>query len=906
MDVLEQFLGGGTATSPSKPTPNNPGNLRPVGGATGFQQFATPEEGIAAADKNLQAYGKKGINTLRGVISRWAPPSENDTEAYINTVSKKIGLDPNQPIDLSDPVQRHVISGAMFTVEKGSKNLFKGQQSAQQPTQQVTSSDPLEAFLSGGKAPAPVQTSTAGAGRGSYAGFDTQAAAEAAGKSTRGEPAPGGTAVGRTAAKLLGGALEARRNLGERVVGAIDTAYGVVPMAYGAATQAVVRPFTTPERAEQIGQAATQAIAQPVGKALGITGSEAYQKPLGGITEPVIEQVRNMAEKLGLTAQQISEKTGIPEQDIKNMAVIASFALPQAFKEVAPVAKQGVQAVAAPIERNVIQPLREAAAELEVVKPGQLTKAQAEAQFAAMQGKPALGSAGAAKVEFNPYAGQITGEEGARGQFPQIKLSKTRENVPVTEQATRSQIANEILGDSGQVRPGVVTGNEDILRNEYTKAKMANPTPEGELLKKQIADEQVALSNYAQKRVENSGASPTLVTPYERGERINSAFAGDDGLAGFFKSEKNNLYKEATNRTGNNPIATSNVENLFADKQFRAGLGLKGNEGVAKAAEQLIELAKTVGFKDEMGNVYAPNTVGAWTAVQKSLNSNWTRENAAVIRQINQAIERDIAGAGGLDLLKKADQLHQAEKVLFGSKGIKQVFGDIDPNGVQTATAFDAIPQKLNSMPTDQWRHIYETAEKVAKGTIDGPIDKATGLPKWSIQVPEELRISAQSAANEMRGNLAREIYQAGAAKAGEWNQNAVNKILNARADKIKMAFSPEEQAAFHKLNIGGYLMPGTHAYEGAGQQVRRIGIIESNLEKAGATTGAAIGTAIAPGVGTAVGTYLGQKAGARAAAGIGERALVKAAQKSQKEMQKAAQLGKQTGSNKLSDLGGK
>ena len=109
----------------SAPMPNNPGNLRPVGSSSGFQQFATPEEGISAADKNLQAYGKKGVNTLRGVISRWAPPSENDTETYINTVAKKIGLDPDAKIDLNNPVQRHIISGAMFTVEKGSKNLFK-------------------------------------------------------------------------------------------------------------------------------------------------------------------------------------------------------------------------------------------------------------------------------------------------------------------------------------------------------------------------------------------------------------------------------------------------------------------------------------------------------------------------------------------------------------------------------------------------------------------------------------------------------------------------------------------------------------------------------------------------------------------------------------------------------------
>ena len=163
MDVLEQYLSGGKAAAAPPPNPivNNPGNLRPMGASTGFQKFATPEEGIFAADKNLKAYGDKGINTLRGVIGRWAPPSENDTNTYIDTVAKRIGLDPDQKIDLSDPVQRHVISGAMFTVEKGSKNLFKpGQQvqvAAAPAATQPISSDPLENYFSG-KAPVAAQT----------------------------------------------------------------------------------------------------------------------------------------------------------------------------------------------------------------------------------------------------------------------------------------------------------------------------------------------------------------------------------------------------------------------------------------------------------------------------------------------------------------------------------------------------------------------------------------------------------------------------------------------------------------------------------------------------------------------------------------------------------------------------
>jgi hypothetical protein len=748
-------------------------------------------------------------------------------------------------------------------ISRKSKTPLPPQQTQQ--TQQQAPQDELGAMILG-KQTQPMQESTAGGGRGSYAGFDPQAKGIAEGQSTRGPRQPEGTALGRMAGNFLGQVQEGKRALGEIITAPIA---GAVTSVLGPATGIVATL-----RSGQYGT--------PEGIRVGQQQSENLQRQMS----PEIRTPQAKAVLGGL--QQAFEASKVPPVVMPELAGFAPLAAP-ASQQAQQIAGQAVQAgkqIPSAIGKQL------GVGELELQR-------QFEARGGQPQAQAPLGSVGAAKVEANPYAGVITGEETARGQFPQVKLSKTAQDVPITEQTTRSQIANEILGDSGQVRQGVITGNENLLRNEYTKAKMANPTPEGELYKQQIANEQVALSNYAQKRIENTGASPTLVTPYERGQRINDTFSGDDGLAGFFKAEKRKLYDDVSSKVGDNPIQTSNVENLFADKQFKAGLGLKGNEGVARSAEELINLAKTVGFKDEMGNVYAPNSVNGWVAVQKSLNSNWTKDNAGIIKQINQAIERDIGSAGGLDLLKKADSLHQAEKTLFGSKGIKEIFGDIDPNGVQTATAFDVIPQKLNSMPLDQWKHIYDTAEKVSKGTIAGPIDKTTGLPKWTIEVPDELRISAQSAMNEMRGNLAREIYQAGASKAGEWNQNSVNKILNARADKIKMAFSPEEQKAFHTLNMGGYLMPGVHGYEGAGQQMRRVGIVEGNLGKIGTTAGAGLGGAIAGPGGAAVGGYLGGKAGVAGSEALAARALQKQALKSQEEMRKASQLG-----TKLSDVG--
>lgn len=123
---------------------NNPGNIRPVGESQGFQQFGSAEDGIAAIDKNLQAYGAKhGINTLAGVISRWSPPNENNTQALIAKAAKRLGISPDQPIDLSDPVQRHAISSVIMLQEN---QIFKKQPPSYGPTAEEKTAQELEEY----------------------------------------------------------------------------------------------------------------------------------------------------------------------------------------------------------------------------------------------------------------------------------------------------------------------------------------------------------------------------------------------------------------------------------------------------------------------------------------------------------------------------------------------------------------------------------------------------------------------------------------------------------------------------------------------------------------------------------------------------------------------------------------
>ncbi|WP_296254720.1 MULTISPECIES: structural protein P5 [unclassified Pseudomonas] len=76
-----------------------------------FARFDTAENGIRALAKLILAYrskagiphaGDAGVDTIREVISRWAPGVENDTEAYINALAAGVGAQPDQPIDIAD------------------------------------------------------------------------------------------------------------------------------------------------------------------------------------------------------------------------------------------------------------------------------------------------------------------------------------------------------------------------------------------------------------------------------------------------------------------------------------------------------------------------------------------------------------------------------------------------------------------------------------------------------------------------------------------------------------------------------------------------------------------------------------------------------------------------------------
>lgn len=114
---------------------NNPGNIdyRPANNWKGqlpydksieprFCRFSAPEYGIRAIIALLRNYqAKYALKTIRGLISRWAPSNENNTNAYVSGVSKALGVDPDASVSLVYKNTAISLAKAIIYHENGSQ-----------------------------------------------------------------------------------------------------------------------------------------------------------------------------------------------------------------------------------------------------------------------------------------------------------------------------------------------------------------------------------------------------------------------------------------------------------------------------------------------------------------------------------------------------------------------------------------------------------------------------------------------------------------------------------------------------------------------------------------------------------------------------------------------------------------
>jgi len=87
--------------------------------ANNYAKFDDPVSGLRAADIVLKNYGAKhGVDNLNDAIFRFAPPEDNNpTPVYAKFVADKMGINPDDKIDLADPDTREKMIAAMVQFE---------------------------------------------------------------------------------------------------------------------------------------------------------------------------------------------------------------------------------------------------------------------------------------------------------------------------------------------------------------------------------------------------------------------------------------------------------------------------------------------------------------------------------------------------------------------------------------------------------------------------------------------------------------------------------------------------------------------------------------------------------------------------------------------------------------------
>lgn len=111
---------------------NNPGNIRrsrvryvgevsPSADAE-FKQFESVAYGYRAMFVLLDSYRRRySLNTIRQMINRYAPPTENFTEGYIRFVAQRTGIRPDEALDTRSERDMVPIVMAMSEIENGVK-----------------------------------------------------------------------------------------------------------------------------------------------------------------------------------------------------------------------------------------------------------------------------------------------------------------------------------------------------------------------------------------------------------------------------------------------------------------------------------------------------------------------------------------------------------------------------------------------------------------------------------------------------------------------------------------------------------------------------------------------------------------------------------------------------------------
>ncbi len=114
---------------------NNPGNIRRSktryegevrpSRDREFKEFCSMAYGYRAMFTLLHSYERRyGLSTIRSMLTRYAPPTENFTDGYIRFVSVRTGIAADAAIDTLNERDMIAIVRAMSEIENGTSAIL--------------------------------------------------------------------------------------------------------------------------------------------------------------------------------------------------------------------------------------------------------------------------------------------------------------------------------------------------------------------------------------------------------------------------------------------------------------------------------------------------------------------------------------------------------------------------------------------------------------------------------------------------------------------------------------------------------------------------------------------------------------------------------------------------------------
>jgi hypothetical protein len=495
------------------------------------------------------------------------------------------------------------------------------------------------------------------------------------------------------ASQLYNKTQETKKDFGASLASLADTTIGgVLPMA-GQVVQAASRPFTTPEKAQQYGQAVTGALEKPFGKTFGVTQSPAYQN------EASQRLMNFIGENVNKGAEWIAQKTGLPLPDVQNMMGTATIAAPALMaKPLATVAKPLVKGA---------ETLSQWGNEIRSTAPSQL-----EQQFQAKGGKQSVGAAAA--MPENVLRGNI--DAALAQSSPELQTyvqSKNPRAVDLPALETRSLEEKHGVNLSRGQRTGDTSlysqewnkrGETEILGNHFNEQPKQFKSAFENSIRRNAPDVfEIDPSSIGQVQINALSAKDQI-----RKSAISNAYkALEDANGGQFpidiqaldKGIKTELSKNLKTNHLSGSIA-NDLTDFYSNPTFEAYEALRTNlanemrsssNGNARQAAYIVrdQLEKLPIFGEETGSAQAIQ-LKALADKARSLN----KERMDVIKS-NPAYKSAVKEASTLDDLTAQGESLNAEKFhdKFVTKGtpesIRRMKAELadDPQAIQAITA---------------------------------------------------------------------------------------------------------------------------------------------------------------------------------------------------------------------------